>query len=215
MKNLIWTKRFGRGFFMGPILAGLLAGCGGSSAPVTTTPPPPPPPSFGFEEMSDAQAVMISDYFPFQFTPLVSGPTFGSAVYDGYLGGDLSDSTAEEAPTTGQIIGELSLDVTFGNSFTVSGRGTNFFDEDGASMPGDIDFLNGTLDSDQTNGGTLSVIGNGTLTDADGNILEFGTRLEGDFLGADYDAVGGFVYATVTDAGESDQYLTGAFIAER
>ena len=218
MKNLIWTKRFGRGFFMGPILAGLLAGCGGSSAPVTTEPGPPLPPASEFEEMSDEQEAMIELYrspsLEFEYTPLASIQTDGVAVYNGYLGGALANSSDG---LTDAIIGEMSLTVEFTiSSVNVSGSATNFFDDDGAPMTGNLTFSNGDLDrgGDPNSDATLTLTANGTLIDADTNSLVFGTELEGDMLGTDYSAVGGAVLGKVTHIG-TIQDIDGTFIAER
>ena len=212
MKNLIWTKRFGRGFFMGPILAGLLAGCGGSSAPVN----PDPPPSFGFEEMSDEQSAMIERYpLPNAYTPLASIPISGTYVYDGYLSGGRGETLDALTDT---IIGDLKLSVEFGNSSDdISGSASNFRDEDGALMTGSLTFSSGALDrsGDPTSGATLTLTVSGRLTDADINTLDFSGNLEGDTLGTNYNALGGDALFNVSENSGTSEYFTGIFIAER
>jgi hypothetical protein len=90
MEKLIWAKHVGRGFFTGPILAGLLAGCGGGSAttPMTEDPEIPSTSLSDLAAMESAQTAMISTYpLPNAYTPLASIPTSGKYVYDGYLSG--------------------------------------------------------------------------------------------------------------------------------
>lgn len=223
MEKLIWTKQFGRGFFTGPILVGLLAGCGGSAAttPVVTGPPVVTAPVITQASLSEmaamqsAQAAMISDYSsPIVYTPLASVPTSGNAVYKGYLGGTLANSSDGLTDT---IIGEMSLTVEFTNSsVNVSGSARNFRDDDGALMTGSLTFSTGDLDrgGDPSSDATLTLTANGTLIDADTNSLLFGTQLEGDMLGTNYSAVGGAVLGLVTHNGIS-QDIDGEFIAER
>ena len=218
MKNLIWTKRFGRGLFTGPILAGLLAGCGGSAATtpvVTGRPEITQAPLSYMTAMQSAHAAMISDYSsPIVYTPLASIPTFGSAVYDGYLSGTLANSSDGLTDT---IIGKMSLTVGFTNSsVNVTGSASNFRDEDDVPMTGSLTFSNGDLDrgADITSDVTLTLNANGTLTDADQNDLVFGSQLQGDMLGTNHDAVGGFVLGVVNHNGD-EQLIDGTFIAER
>ena len=214
MEKFIWTKHVGRGFFTGPILAGLLAGCGGGSATTPMDTPMLKPTSSTEAAMQSAQAAMISDYSPIEYTPLALIPVSGSAVYDGYLSGNLLNSNDGLTDT---IIDEMSLTVGFTNSsVNVLGSASNFRDEDVAPMTGILTFSNRDLDrgADITSDITLKLNANGTLTDADENDLIFGTQVQGDMLGTDYNAVGGFVYGVVTHNG-AEQNIDGKFIAER
>ena len=141
MEKLIWTKQIGRGFFMGPILAGLLAGCGGSSGNIDMNEEPEIPLTSlsDLAAMQSLQAAMISTYpLPNAFTPLASIPTSGSYVYDGYLSGGRGETLDALTDT---IIGDLQLSVEFGNSSDdISGSASNFRDEDGALMTGSLTF---------------------------------------------------------------------------
>ena len=218
MKNLIWTKRFGRGFFMGPILAGLLAGCGGSSAttPKTEDPEIPSTSLSALAAMQSDQTAMISTYpLPNAYTPLASIPISGTYVYDGYLSGGRGETLDA---LTDIIIGDLKLSVEFGNSSDdISGSASNFHDEDGALMTGSLTFSSGELDrsGDPISDATLTLTVSGRLTDADINTLDFSGNLEGDTLGTNYNALGGDALFNVSENSGTSEYFTGIFIAER
>ena len=84
-------------------------------------------------------------------------------------------------------------------------------------MSGILEFSNGALDrvKDPNKDATLTLTASGTLTDIDANTFFFGTRLEGDMLGANYNAVGGDVLGKVTQNNGTPEDFTGIFIAER
>ena len=238
MKNVIWTKRAGLGLLMGAVACGLVA-CGGGAAttPVVENPPdvtptptpdpeptpapdptptPAPEPDTGpsADAMRASQTSLIAQYQPVTYTALTAVPASGWAEYDGYLSGTLSNGSDDLTDT---IVGDMSLRVGFtSTSATVSGNASNFRDDDNAAMDGSLTFANGSFDRDGNPNSdvTLTFTANGTLTDADGNALAFGTQMEGDFLGDRHNAVGGEVLGRVTHAGTT-QNFDGAFIAER
>ena len=75
---------------------------------------------------------------------------------------------------------------------------------------------NGSLDrtGNPADDATIGINLAGTLTDDADQDLVFGFALEGDFLGAEYNAVGGAALGRVTVDGV-DQDFDGGFIAER
>lgn len=166
--------------------------------------------------MEAARAALITRYTdPTTFyTALSAVPTSGSATYDGYLRGDLANTTDS---VTDMLLGEMSMRVTFTtSSVTVTGDVSGFVDDDDEPLTGSLSLGNGSLDrgGSPTNDATLLVSASGTLTDDQGRTLVVGTQLEGDFLGTGHAAVGGEVLGSVTVNGV-DQDFDGGFIAER
>ena len=164
--------------------------------------------------MLAAQSALIADYSPITYTELSAIPVSGRADYNGYLGGTLSNKIDG---ITDNIVGDMSLSITFAStSPSVTGTATNFRDADDAVMTGSLTFSGGNFDhnGDPDSDATLTLSANGTLRDAQNNDLVFGGQLEGDFLGSQYDAVGGEVLGRVTQGGV-DQNFDGTFIAER
>ena len=205
-------------FFTGPILAGLLAGCGGGSATTSMTEDPEIPSTSlsDLAAMESAQTAMISTYpLPNAYTPLASIPTSGKYVYDGYLSGGRGETLDALTDTT---TGDLKLSVEFGiSSDDISGSASNFCDEDGALMTGSLTFSTGDLDrgANITSDITLTLTVSGRLTGADTNTLDFSGDLEGDMLGTNYNALGGDALFNVSENSGTSEYFTGIFIAER
>ena len=176
--------------------------------PVTTSP------TTTNSGMLAAQSALIADYSPITYTELSAIPVSGRAEYNGYLGGTLSNKSDS---ITDSIVGDMSLSITFAStSPSVTGTATNFRGADDAVMAGSLTFSDGNFDrnGDPDSDATLTLSATGTLRDAQNNDLVFGGQLEGDFLGSQYDAVGGEVLGRVTQGGV-DQNFDGTFIAER
>lgn len=196
-------------------------GGGGGGEPMVTSPPDPdptpitPPPTPGDSAMWDARAALLATYTePTIYTGLPSVPTSGTATYDGYFSGALSNTTDN---VTDSLIGALSLGVQFrATTVTVSGTVSDFVDSNDNALTGELTLSTGSLDrsGDPGSDATLLMRANGTLRDAQGQDLIIGTQLEGDFLGADHTAVGGEVLGGVTVNGV-DQDFDGDFIAAR
>jgi hypothetical protein len=183
------------------------------TTPTTTDPVTIPTTTTNSGKMA-AQAALITDYSPITYTELSTIPVSGGAEYNGYLGGTLSNKSDA---ITDSIVGDMSLSITFAStSPSVTGTATNFRDADDAVMTGSLTFSSGNFDrnGDPDSDATLTLSANGTLRDAQNNDLVFGGQLEGDFLGSQYDAVGGEVLGRVTQGGV-DQNFDGTFIAER
>lgn len=212
MKNDKLHILAGRGLILGTLLGGLAA-CGGSSA-TTPTVTPSPSTSPTADEMLLAQSALNDQYSPINYTDLSSIQTSGSATYNGYIGGDLSN-TADALPDS--VIGEMALVVNFNNtSVSVSGSADNFRDGNNGVLTGNLQFSDGALDrdGDPSSDATLTLSADGTLTDASNRAMVFGSRLEGDFLEADSAGVGGNVLGRVSYGG-ANQDFDGSFIAER
>lgn len=202
-------------------LLGTLAACGGGGGsdgtPAVDPNPSPqtPTPDQTGADMQDARAALLETYAnPLVYTDLSSVPIRGDANYQGYFSGNLANSNDSITDT---LIGQIDLDVDFtATSVNVSGSVDNFYDEDDDPLSGSLRLSNGSLDRDgsPSNDATLVLSASGTLTDDRGRDLELGTQLEGDFLGSDYNAVGGEVLGSVTVNG-TDQDFDGSFIAER
>lgn len=208
-----------------------LAACGGAVTPTVEPAPEPEPvvtpapdptpeepepeaPAPTLAQMTAGSMALIDDYSPITYTTLSVVQTTGAATYDGYLGGVLSNSSDA---ITDEILGEMSLTVTFNNdAVVVTGDAYNFRDEDGVAMDGTLRFGGGTFDrnGDPAVDATFTMTANGTLEDDQGRNLVFGTQLEGDFLGSNYDAIGGDALGRVTYNG-TNQDFDGQFIAER
>ena len=210
-----------------------LAACGGAAVtppavdpapepePVVTPAPDPTPeepepeaPAPTSAQMISDKDALIDDYSPTTYTTLSVVQTTGAVTYDGYLSGDLSNTSDA---VTDEVIGEMSLTVTFNNdAIVVTGDAYNFRDEDDVAMDGTLRLGSATFDrnGDPDVDATFTMTANGTLEDAQGNNLVFGTQLEGDFLGSNYDAIGGDALGRVTHNG-TNQDFDGQFIAER
>ena len=148
------------------------------------------------------------------YTNLSVIPTTGSAEYAGFVYGELSN---DSDTITDSVIGSLNLEVGFnagGASF--GGSASGFVDEDDNDLAGNLTVSNGSLDrtGNPADDATIGINLAGTLTDDADQDLVFGFALEGDFLGAEYNAVGGAALGRVTVDGV-DQDFDGGFIAER
>lgn len=196
-----------------------LAACGGgggepvvtSPRPVTSTPTPTPGDTGMWRERN---ALLASHTEPTIYTQLSSIPTSGSATYDGYLSGQLANTSDSVTDT---LIGAMTLNVGFRTStLQVSGAARDFIDSDDNALSGELALTAGSLDrgGDPSSDATLLITANGTLRDAQGRNLVIGSQLEGDFLGVGHRAVGGEVLGSVRVNG-IDQDFDGGFIAAR
>jgi hypothetical protein len=216
-----------------PLLAGLcvlLAACGGSgagtvSAPVITSPTIPTPnnpstpslPRTGAGGTMRAAALdLIGTYAPstpVDYTPLASVPRSGSAVYRGYVYGDISDGTT----VSDSLIGNLTMTASFSNSSAgISGNVANLVDNKNRPLSGTLSLSNGSLDraGDPNLDSTLSATLAGTVTNASSQTVAISARLEGDFFGPTYKAAGGAVIGSATIAG-TERDFDGGFVAAR
>jgi len=159
--------------------------------------------------------VLLATWAPPTYTNLSAVPTSGSASYDGYLFGDLSNTSDDVTDT---IVGSLSLRANFNSSSaSFTGTASDFVDSDDAAMMGSLTISGGTLDRNGDPASDATVRGvnvAGTLTDSADQDLVFAVQLEGDFLGDTYDAIGGNALGGVSVDGV-DQDFDGGFIAEQ
>jgi hypothetical protein len=161
-----------------------------------------------------AQDLLTTHADPVTYASPDDAPMSGTAQFSGYAYGSMTNSADS---VTDNIIGDLNIDVVFGNtSSSFTGSIENFVDEDGTAMSGTLTLTSGTFDrlGDPAADSTIGISVRGTLTDAASQDLTIGGRLEGDFLGSSTDAIGGEFLGTVTFE-DTEQDLNGGFVAER
>jgi hypothetical protein len=204
-----------------------LAACGGSSTvdtPVTVNPaviPEPSEPTIADASTSGQRASatdLLTTWAPTNpptYTALGMIPTTGGADYEGYVFGELSNSSDD---ITDSVIGSLTLEATFsGGGAGFTGNARDFVDSDDADLDGRLTVSGGALYRDGSPASDATVRGvnvAGTLTDDANRALVFGFGLEGDFLGGAYNAIGGEALGRVTVDGVN-QNFDGGFIAEQ
>ena len=196
----------------------LLAGCGGGSDGGSDGPGDSggDPPTFDtFSEIEAEATAMAANYLdPDTGLPTVETTeatevlAAGSGTYNGFVGGDITGGDLGERA----LVGELELQVAFTGSApgTVTGSASNFFDSSDNAYTGVLNvdplFSGALIPGDDYQ---LSVFITGLLNDGDID-YSAGIFLDGDFLGAQPGAVGGFA-----DGGVGGGFFSGGFIAER
>lgn len=182
-----------------------LAGCMGGGSPETE--------ATELDLKQTAAQQMFSDFDTIEYTDLALLPTSGSVSYEGFLSGRLSNTSDSVTDT---LIGDLSVNVSFGDSSLISGVAGGFLDDNGDALDGTIILSAGGLDraGDPDVDATLTFEGSGELTSASGDVLVFEADFAGDFLGEEYQGIGGEALAQVTVAG-TPQSFSGAFVASR
>ena len=195
----------------------LTSGCGGSSTspdqpPVT---PPLPPIQTAPEEMQAALDDLLDIFSsPVVYTDLNDVPTTGAATFNGYFSAQLANPN-DDLPD--ELISNLDLAVDFDASgVNVTGVAENFFDEENHALSGSLAISAGALDrtGNPNLDATFTAQLTGTLTLNGGETLDIESRFEGDFLGPQYDALGGAVFGRVTFGGNV-QDIDGRILAAR
>ena len=197
-----------------------LIGCGGSSsspteAPQGTETPTIPPLQTDPANMIEALD-SLADAFssPIVYSPLQNIPTTGTATYDGYFFVELSNGS-DSLPD--ELIANLRLQVSFNpNNVSAGGSASNFFDENQDTLSGEVTLTSSNLDrtGNPNSDATFTASMSGNLSPKTGSDFGIAARLEGDFLGASHDALGGAVFGRATQDGEL-QDVDGRFIAAR
>lgn len=194
----------------------LLAACGGGGGSggggSDGTPVVEPPPQIA-ASLGPAAAALLTDHAnPVTYADPADVPTSGSARYEGYAYGVLSNSSDA---ITDNLIGALTLTTDFGSD-SFSGRIDTLRNTDDQPLTGQLSVSGGTFDraGNPNSDSTLQVSLSGTVTDTGNRSLEIGAVLEGDFLGNGAEAVGGELLGTVTHNGTT-QNIDGGFIAAR
>ena len=166
-----------------------------------------------FDRLEAATNQLRDDFTPVQYSDLATIPTSGSANYQGYLLGQLSNTTDA---VTDRLAGQLTLTVDFAGTEMVSGNASNFVDDQGQQIEGQLELSGGTLDrdGDPNVDSTFVFRGSGDLVDADGQTLIMNTDFEGDFLDTSHSGLGGDVIGQVAVDGEV-QSFGGLFIASQ
>ncbi|MEL6570585.1 MAG: hypothetical protein AAFQ64_02935 [Pseudomonadota bacterium] len=202
-------------------LAGVLTACGGGGGGSPTEGPVQPGPSETDEAvprtvagLRDGAEDLLNIWAPggvTNYTALANVPSSGSATYDGFIYGELSDESVVDS-----LVGRLSIDVTFAaDDFAFGGLASDFVDQDDTALNGTLTVSGGSFnrDGNPASDATLRGIGlNGTLEDSDNTTWTVGIQLEGDFLGPSADAVGGEAIGRVT-AGSTALDFDGGFVA--
>lgn len=203
------------------LLLGATAGCGGGGATDPVEGPQSPGPDENNQDVPQTVSglrgaaenlldVWVPNSAP-SYTPLTAVPTTGSATYSGFVFGDLSDGTVRD-----RLIGRLELETDFSaSSASFNGTATDFVDADDAPLSGSLTVSGGHLNRDGNPASDATVLGvslDGTLRDGDGVTTTLEVVLEGDFLGASADAIGGAALGRATVASESLDF-DGGFIA--
>ncbi len=204
-------------YIVAVLVATVLASCGGGGQSPTETPDPPPNPTPQTEPVAMRSAMSdLLDFYanPISYTTLSQIPTTGSARYTGYLSGELSNSS-DTIPDS--LIANLTIDVEFGaTTFVASGQATNFFDDANEPVTGSLVLAVGQLDrsGNPNDDATFTMTADGQLTTAGGDQFDISSRLEGDFLGAQHNALGGAALGRATAGGQLQDF-DGSFIAAR
>ena len=125
----------------------------------------------------------------------------------------MADS-AEDLPDS--LIGNLTIEIQFGSVLSLSGRADNFFDESNLAVAGALTLTTGELDrvGNPNLDATLVMTMVCELTDSDGHQMDLASQMEGDFIGAQHNAIGGAVFGRITSEG-TIQDFDGSFIAAR
>ncbi len=196
LRNIIWLKL---------VLAGsLVSACGGSGGSGDD------PQASELQQMRTATNQLLADFTPIEYTELAMVPTVGTATYNGFISGQLSNT---EDDVTDTLIGQMTVEVDFEAVDIVTGTASGFLDDNGDQMTGMLTLMGGYLDRDGNPNvdATFLFEGTGELVDIDGQTLVLDTDFGGDFLGATGDGIGGDFAGQVTADGES-QSIGGLFI---
>jgi hypothetical protein len=155
-----------------------------------------------FPDTPDLDIIAGHIVYGFDTDPATIAAETGSATYtgsiraNGYQGGNVSSAS-----------GTITLNATFDSTDTVSG---NF---NLGSLSGMTGAENYTLNTGDISGngfdGTISVVG----SLQSGQTLQSATY-DGNFYGADAEAVGGTIIMTIIDGAETPIYVQGAFVAD-
>jgi len=111
----------------------------------------------------------------------------------------------------------MKITVRFtANGVSTIGRATNFCDENNNALSGSLVLSAGQLDrtGNPNNDATFATGLDGELEAQSGQIRSIETRLEGDFLGAQQNALGGALFGRACKGGIV-QDIDGAFVAAR
>lgn len=186
-------------------LSGLLA-CGGSSGKISAQ-------EKQLTDLTIRRENLFRKFQPIVFTNLADVPTTGSASYNGYLTGFLSNTPAN---LPNSLSGNVHLQVSFGSDFAISGTAENFLDDMGFPLAGSIILSDGQLNrlGNPTVDATLSFRGDGSLENRYSKQIEVSSVFQGDFIGITGEGIGGDVLGRVTSEG-TDFRLAGVFVVEK
>lgn len=189
-----------------------LAGCSDGSTSGNGGSEPPPVTAAGFDVAFDEAVALFEEATDAGFTPPEALPTSGSATYDGVM--YLDTGFVEPGPDGNhELLGDLRIGIDFGNpQDAVTGRVTDFVDEDDQRYAGTLTLSNGDLAL--TDDPALVADMDGTLTAPDGTDYDIEAGLGADFYGEDHEFVVGGVGGEACGGGSCTD-LEGGFTAER
>lgn len=181
--------------------AGAVAGCSDSDSSDRS-----------FDDLDAAGAALSEEAFDAGLTDPSTLPTSGSATYDGYMGMTLEDDATN--PTV--LVGDLTMSVEFEGTPTFEGTADDFVDDQNDEYDGSLQITEGVVfrDVDVEEFYSAEFEVDGTLTDPDGDDLEFSGDGVGDFFGDDQEYMLGEHGGIVTVDGDIIEY-GGGFVAER
>lgn len=196
-----------------------LAACGGGGGPSVTEDPTPGPANLNVETprtvtgLRGGAVALLDIWAPngiANYTGLASVPSTGSATYEGFIFGELSEEAVVDS-----LAGRLTLEATFdANDITFGGSATDFVDQQDAPIDGTLQVSGGTFNREGNPASDATLRGvavAGTLEDGDGTQMVVGVQLEGDFLGTTANAIGGEAIGRVT-IGSTTQDFDGGFV---
>jgi hypothetical protein len=204
-------RRVTRALWAMPLACGLAAGCdslGGGDGGGDDRP--------SFAELAQEGEDLLAAYEGVAVTDPATLPVHGGATYQGVMGLDLAavpNGPEDEFDTMGRL--ELRVDFD-GVGDAVTGEVTEIVDLEGVEYTGQLDISRGVIDRDidpeteWTFGADLE----GTIEDEDGQDWRMEAEIDGHFLGAGHEAVGGVVDGEACTA-ELCTGMGGGFIAER
>ncbi len=217
---VILTRQSRRVLSAGALLLPLMAcGGGGGSDPLQSVERPGPT-ALGddlpqtISGLRGGAEAIIDQWVPNgvpAYTTLSNVPSSGTATYDGFVYGDLSNDAVANS-----LIGFLTLEIGFAGDLSFAGTATDFVDQADAPFDGTLDVSGGTFNRDGNPASDATVRGvglSGTLVDQEDVAWTVGIQLEGDFLGVTAQAIGGEAIGRLT-SGATVSDFDGGFIAD-
>jgi hypothetical protein len=181
--------------------AGVMAGCSDSDSSDRS-----------FDDLDSAGDALFNEALDAGLTDPSTLPTSGSATYDGYMGMTLAD----EATNPTVLVGDLTMSVEFEGTPTFEGTVDDFVDNRNEEYDGSLQITDGVVfrDVDVEEFYSAEFEVNGTLTNPDGEDMDFDGDGVGDFYGDDQEYMLGDHGGIVTVDGDVIEY-GGGFVAER
>lgn len=160
-----------------------------------------------FDQLAAEGQNLLAKYDDTSVTPESAMPTVGTATYNGVAAfSDRAD--ADYISNNAEAVASLRLQANFGDS-TIGGKMDNFVDYENTSASGSVQIINGTI-SENVFAANLD----GDLN-IEGQVVPVSGDMAGAFLGANANAVAGFIEADLALGGYGTETLYGVFGAEK